>query len=218
MFFARQCSIRDNGSGIPFFLHPKTDKSLSSITFTEKDIEKIMQNLDSNKPHGYDIISIRMLKICNKSLIRLLLIIYKKCLENGCLPKEWKKANAAPVHKKWKTATKNYWSIFLLKICSKALVRLPYNSMFEFFIHNNLITVLRQVTREWTNLFPSLRKYANHLMMAMKYQVYLLIYWKHLTKYSTKVVKLRQNCLSSKLLHTLTDFLNNKTWRVIING
>ena len=210
MFFARQCSIKDNGSEIPFFLHPKTDKSLSSITFTEKDIEKVLQNLDSNKPHGYDIISIRMLKICNKSLIRLLLIIYKKCLENDCLPKEWKKA---------KTATKNYWSIFLLKICGKALVRLPNNSMFEFFIHNNLITVLRQVlTREWTNLFPSLRKYANHLMMAMKYQVCLLIYWKHLTKYSIKMVKLRQNCITSKLLHTLTDFLNNKTWRVIING
>ena len=99
MFFARQCSIKDIGSEIPFFLHPKTDKSLSSITFTEKDIEKVLQNLDSNKPHGYDIISMRMLKICNKSLIRLLLIIYKKCLENDCLPKEWKKA---------KTATKNY--------------------------------------------------------------------------------------------------------------
>ena len=36
-FFAKQCSIKDNGSEIPSFLYPKTDKSLSNITFTEKD-------------------------------------------------------------------------------------------------------------------------------------------------------------------------------------
>ena len=40
-FFAKQCSVIDNGSEIPSFLHPKTDKSLSNITFTEKNIEKV---------------------------------------------------------------------------------------------------------------------------------------------------------------------------------
>ena len=80
-FFAKQCSIIDNGSEIPSFLHPKTDKSLSNITFTEKDIEKFIQSLDSNKAHGYNMIS-----ICCKSIIKLLLIIYKKCLEKGCFP------------------------------------------------------------------------------------------------------------------------------------
>ena len=74
-------------------------KSLSNITFTEKDIEKVMENLDSNKAHGHDMISIRMLKICGKSIIKPLLIIYKKCLE-VFFANEWKKANVAPVHKK----------------------------------------------------------------------------------------------------------------------
>ena len=85
---------------IPSFLHPKTDKFLSNITFTEKDIEKVIHNLDLNKAHGHDMISIRMLKICGKSIIKPLLIIYKKCLEKGCFPNEWKKADVVPVHKK----------------------------------------------------------------------------------------------------------------------
>ena len=96
-FFAKQCSIIDNGSEIPFFLHPKTNKSF--ITFTEKDIEKVIQNLDSNKAHGHDMTSIRMLKICDKSIIKLLLIIYKKYLEKGCFLNEWKKANVVPHEK-----------------------------------------------------------------------------------------------------------------------
>ena len=45
-------------------------------------------------------ISIRMLKICGKSIIKPLLIIYKKCLVKGCIPNEWKKANAVPDYKK----------------------------------------------------------------------------------------------------------------------
>ena len=100
LVFAKQCSIIDNGSEIPSFLHPRTDKSLSNITFTEKDIEKVKQNLDSNKAHGHDMISICLLKICGKSIIKPLLNIFKKCLEKGCFRNEWKKANVAPVHKK----------------------------------------------------------------------------------------------------------------------
>ena len=62
-FFAKQCSIIDNVSEIPSFLHPKTDKFLSNITFTEKDVENVIQNLDSNKAHVHGMISIRMVKI-----------------------------------------------------------------------------------------------------------------------------------------------------------
>ena len=99
-FFAKQCSIIDSGSEIPSFLHSKLDKSLSNIPFTEKDIEKVIQSLDSTKAHGHDMISISMLKIYGKSIIKPLLIIYKKGLEKGSFCNEWKKANIAPAHKK----------------------------------------------------------------------------------------------------------------------
>ena len=85
-------------------------------------------------------INICMLKICCKSIINPLLIIYKKLLEKGCFPNKWKKANVVPVHeKKDKQLLKNYRPISLLPICGKVLERLLYNSMFEFFIQNNLI-------------------------------------------------------------------------------
>ena len=50
-------------------------------------------------------ISIRKLKLCGKSTIKPLLIIYKKFLEKGCFPNEWKKAIVSLVHKKM---TKSY--------------------------------------------------------------------------------------------------------------
>ena len=65
----------DNGSGLPSVLHPKTDEYLSNTTFTEKDIEKVIHNLDSSKTRGSGMISLRMLKICSKSMIKPLQII-----------------------------------------------------------------------------------------------------------------------------------------------
>ena len=125
-FFVKQCSIIDNGSEISSFLYPRI--FLSNIPFTEKHIEKVIQNLDSNKAHGHNLISIRMLKICSKSIIKPLLIIYKKRLEKGCFPNEWKKANVLPVRKKNdKQLLKNCRPISLFPICGKVLERLFYN-------------------------------------------------------------------------------------------
>ena len=62
-FFAKQCSLIDNNSSLPKNLIYLTEKRLSKIRFSEDDIAKIIQNLDPNKAHGHDQISIRMLKI-----------------------------------------------------------------------------------------------------------------------------------------------------------
>ena len=78
--------------------------------FTEKDIEKVIQNLDSNKAHGHDIYPNN-----------------PKCFEKGCFTNKWKKANAVPVHKKNdKQLVKNYRPISLLLICGKVSERLIY--------------------------------------------------------------------------------------------
>ena len=67
--------------------------------FTEKGIEKIIINLDSNKAHEVDIISTHLMKVCDEFLIKPLNIICGKFLEWVCFPVEWKKARV-PVHKK----------------------------------------------------------------------------------------------------------------------
>ena len=224
-FFAKQCSIIDNGREIPSFLHPKTDKSLSNITFTEKDIEKIIQNLDSNKAHRHDMISIRMLKICGKSIIKPLLMIYKKCLEKGHFPNELKKANVVPVHKKNdKQLLKNYRPISLLPICGKVLERLLYNSMFEFFIQNDLITPNQFGFKIGDSCINQLISITHEIYKPFDdgYEVRGVFF--DISKAFDKVwhqglhFKLRQNGISSELLNTLADFLNNRTQRVILNG
>ena len=53
-FFAKQCTVINNGSSLTSELLLKTDRFLSNTTFSSDDILKIIQNLDSEKVHGFD--------------------------------------------------------------------------------------------------------------------------------------------------------------------
>ena len=86
-------------------------------------------------------ISIRMLKICDKSICKPLELIFQSCIKHGKFPNEWKMANVVPVHKKSdKQILENYRPVSLLPICGKVFERLIYNSLFEYFIQNDLIS------------------------------------------------------------------------------
>ena len=63
-FLAEQCLLINSDSSFPSEIIKKTDNCLHSVRFSTEDILQIIKNLDSNKAHGYDEISIRMLKIC----------------------------------------------------------------------------------------------------------------------------------------------------------
>ena len=134
-FFAKQCSLIDNNSSLPNKLIYLTEKRLTKIRFSEDDIAKIIQNLDLNKAHGHDHISIRMLKICGKTICKLLECIFRECLNTGLFPLEWKKANLVPIYKKGdKQCFINYRPVSLLPICSKIFEELIFNEMFKFWV------------------------------------------------------------------------------------
>ena len=90
----------NKSSELPFNLCKKTDKSISTITFTSNDITTLIQNLDPNKAHVHDKLSVRILKLCGKSICKRLDLIFKSCIIYGEFPTEWKKANVVTVHKK----------------------------------------------------------------------------------------------------------------------
>ena len=140
-FFAKQCSLIKNDSKIPTRFCSLTEKPLSTLKLVNTDVLKIIQNLNPNKAHDHDKISIRMLKICKNSICRPLELIFNDCLENGIFPSDWKKGNVVSVHKKNdKQRLDNYQSISLLPIFSKIFEQLVFNEMFRFLIENDLIS------------------------------------------------------------------------------
>ena len=98
-FFASICTPIKNASKLPAFSY-RTEQRINSFRVSEGDILAIMKTLDPATAHGLDNISIKMIKICNDSIIKPLKLIFEQSLKQGEFPNLWKKANVVPSHKK----------------------------------------------------------------------------------------------------------------------
>ena len=116
---AEKFPVLHHGSTIPSLFPLIIEKSLSDVDFSIEDIKSISK-LDSNKVYGDDMVSIRMLKLCDKSIYKrpsICNIIFRSCLTHGNFPSEWKKANVVPIYKKSDNqCVKNYRPVSLLPI------------------------------------------------------------------------------------------------------
>ena len=77
----------------------RTDKQLSSLKINEDDIKSIIKSLSSNKSHGWDKFSIKMIKMCNKTFVYPLKLIFQ---------------TVVPIEKKKVKIFENYRPISLL--------------------------------------------------------------------------------------------------------
>ena len=67
-FFADQCTLLNNLNKLPL-VYLKTDKKLCNLSINENYISTIIRNLDPNRSHGWDNLSVRMIELCGDSLI-----------------------------------------------------------------------------------------------------------------------------------------------------
>ena len=110
-----------------FTIFKETHKLLSTIHFTSDDILKIIKNPEKNKTHDHDLISIRIIKICDPSIENTLQINLSIMFWQWKI--EWKKANVVPAHKNGdKQNLKNYNPISLLPIAGKLFERTLSNN------------------------------------------------------------------------------------------
>ena len=118
-YFSSQCTLIDTSSKLPVFAY-KMGNHLDFVDIKEDDIYIINKNLIPNKAHWWDDISMRMIKLCGKSIAFPLKLLFQSSLEKVLFPVDWKKSNIVPVHEKEnKNLIKNYWPITLLSIFSK---------------------------------------------------------------------------------------------------
>ena len=139
-FFVQQCSVLRKDSALPNMEY-KTVVRKSNISVTEDKIVKIIRKLNSNKAHGCDNMSIRMLKICDTAIAEPLKLIYEKCLDTGRYPCLWNKAIIVPAHKKNShQILKNYRPISLLSICGKIFEKIIFDEIYEHLTANKLLS------------------------------------------------------------------------------
>ena len=85
-----------------------------------------------------------MIKLCGKSIVYPLNLVFEVSLQCGEFPDYWKKANVVPVHKKEsKNVVKYHKSISLLPIFAKIFERVIFQNLSNYFHKNELFTKLQ---------------------------------------------------------------------------
>jgi len=80
----------------------------NQIDISEDDIEyeqivKLLNNLETDKACGADMIHASLFKNCAKEIAVPITIIFKKSIETSEIPDQWKSANVCPLYKKKET-------------------------------------------------------------------------------------------------------------------
>ena len=81
-YFILQCTTIDTGSEIPQDT-PVTTTLLTDFVISEEKILNIIRSLSPNKAHGWDEISVRMIKLSDDALFFPLKTIFINCLRRG---------------------------------------------------------------------------------------------------------------------------------------
>ena len=82
-FFSKQGTPLANGSKLPEDQVYLTNSRINSVPFSDDLVMNIIRNLNVNKSHSRDNISIRMIKMCDEFLLRPLSIIFRNSLKSS---------------------------------------------------------------------------------------------------------------------------------------
>ena len=223
-YFASICRPLDNGSILPALTH-STHSRLSSVDFSHDSITEVISKLNANKAHGVDQISIAMLKLCSKEISKPLKIIFDHSIAVGKFPSTWKLANVQPVHKKNSRQLKsNYRPISLLPIFSKIFEKLIFDTMYGFFVENDLISKHQSGFRPGDSTINQLLAITDEIYQSFENNAETRAAFLDISKAFDKVwhegllFKLKHNGVSGNLLSFISDYLSDRKQRVVLNG
>ena len=78
--------MQSNASVFPINHMFLTQSRLGTIDFNENEMLKIIRALNIHKAHGHDDISIRMIQICDRTLIKPLIILFQNSVKYSYNP------------------------------------------------------------------------------------------------------------------------------------
>ncbi len=187
---------------------------------------KLLDGLDTSKSIGTYLIPASILKSYSSILAPILQAIYTQFLSSASLPSDWLLANINPLLKTGdRTDPSNYRPISLTSIPCKIFEHILHKHIMNHLDANNILTDTQQGFRLRrsceSQLITTLHDTAGQLDRCDIKQVDAIVFYfaKAFDKVPRKrlTLKLKYYCISGPNLQRLTDFLTDRTTRVLFD-
>ena len=100
---------------------------------SESFVLKQIGQMSISKATGLDGISVKLLKLADKSIVSVLTYILNMSICTGEVPVEWKEARVVPIFKSGdRECTNNYRPVSILPIVSKIIERFIHQSLYKY--------------------------------------------------------------------------------------
>ena len=199
--------------------------SMGNISVSPAGVFKLLSELDPHKATGPDEIPTRLLKELAQELTPILTIFLQASLNQGKIPLDWKAANISPVFKSGdRHDPSNYRPISLTSVTCKMLEHIIHSNIMD---HLDIHTILSDVQHGFrkkrsctSQLTLAIHDLAKGIDNREQIDVILLDFSKAFDKvpHSRLLYKLDYYGIRGTLHNWLSDFLHNRTQRVILEG
>ena len=105
-FFQSVFTVEDDGP-LPEFEGYDFETELNDFEISTENVKKLLSTLNRNKASGPDEIPPGVLAEAANELSEPIAILFRRSLESGSIPKDWKQANVTPIFKKGSKASVN---------------------------------------------------------------------------------------------------------------
>ena len=124
---------------IPEAPRKKTRTKLSGSWITTQKVKNKIKNLKPHSAAGPDGLSPKLLKECIDQMSPILAMIYRKSMNQGEVPEEWRQANVVPIFKKGSKASPgNYCPVSLTCVPCKIMESIVKDDLMAHLDRNKL--------------------------------------------------------------------------------
>lgn len=223
-FFISQSTLLGNNDPIPD-LELSNGPILSTIELSENDVKKAIDNLDTNKAVGPDLIHNVLLKAASTCITKPLTNFFNKCLLESKFPDSWKIAHVSPLYKKGpREMPSNYRPISLLSCVGKLFERCIHIQILAFLIQKNFIVQSQSGFIPGDSTINQLLSIYNDICSSFDKGTTTQAIYLDITKAFDRVwhrgliAKLNAAGIQGSLLNWFKDYLNNRKQAVVIKG
>ena len=185
----------------------------------------LLKSIDTNKATGPDGISPKLLKEAGSAISPSLTKLFNLSLSECKVPKEWKKADVVPLHKKnAKSIADNYRPVSLLSCVSKLLERLVFKHMYNYFKEHFIISIHQSGFKIGDSTVHQLSFLYHMFCSAIDEKKDVRIVFCDIKKafdrvwHSGLLYKLEKCGITGPLLRWLKDYLTERYQRVLVKG
>ena len=223
--FFNSVFTKDTTNEMPTSITEVVPNKVTQCIITIDEVMDHLLSLNKDKCPGEDNIHPSILADCAEQLAIPLLIIFRKSLEQGVLPDDWKIARISPIYKNGlRTNAGNYRPVSLTRVPCKILESIVRDRLVRHLDQNNVVTSPQHgfVKRKScvTNLLEFMEDATFCLDNGYGVDVIFLDFSKAFDTVPHKrlLFKLKSFGIEGSLLSWITDFLNKRRQFVSVRG